>query len=88
MSEQRLREFVFNALLTQDSFRSLENEGINVLNADDYASISRVVEVDFSPRIWHDALKMTSVYTAIYCIENTIRNFIVERMSERYGISW
>ena len=25
-----LREFVFNALLTQDSFRSLENEGINL----------------------------------------------------------
>ena len=88
MSEQRLREFVFNALLAQDSFRSLESEGINVLNADDYASISRVVETDFSPRIWHDALKMSSVYTAIYCIENTIRNFIVERMSERYGISW
>lgn len=51
MSEQRLREFVFNALLAQDSFRSLESEGINVLNADDYASISRVVETDFSPRI-------------------------------------
>lgn len=77
MSEQRLREFVFNALLAQDSFRALENEGINILNADDYATISRVVEADFSPRIWHDALKMSSVYTAIYCIENTIRNFIV-----------
>ena len=49
MSEQRLREFVFNALLAQDSFRALENEGINILNADDYATISRVVEADFSP---------------------------------------
>ena len=31
---------------------------------------------------------MSSVYQAIFCIENTIRSFIVERMSERYGLNW
>jgi len=31
---------------------------------------------------------MSSVYTALFCIENTIRNFIVERMSERHGLEW
>lgn len=31
---------------------------------------------------------MSSVYQAIFCIENTIRNFIVERMSERFGLEW
>lgn len=88
MSERLLKEFVFNALLTQDSFQSLANEGINVSDSDDYVAISRVVETDFSPRVWHDAASMSSVYTAVYCIENTVRNFIVERMSERYGITW
>ncbi|MFR1725096.1 Swt1 family HEPN domain-containing protein [Emergencia timonensis] len=88
MSERRLKEFVFNALLTQDSFSALENEGISITASDDYSPISRVVENDFSPRIWHDAVTMSSVYTALYCIENTIRKFIVERMSERYGIDW
>jgi hypothetical protein len=88
MSERLLKEFVFNAFLTQDSFQVLEADGINISNSDDFAPISRVVETDFSPRIWHDAISMSSVYSSIYCIENTIRNFIVERMSERHGITW
>lgn len=88
MSERTIKEFVFNALLTQDTFCSLEKEGISICEAKDFALISRVVERDFSPRVWHDATNMSSVYTALYCIENTIRNFIVERMSERFGIDW
>lgn len=31
---------------------------------------------------------MSSVYSALYCIENTIRNVIVERLSERKGLDW
>lgn len=31
---------------------------------------------------------MSSVYQSIFCIENTLRNFIVERMSERHGLDW
>ena len=88
MSEHTIKEFVFNALLIQDTFSNLEKEGISISNTNDFSPISRVIEQDFSPKIWNDALKMSSVYTALYCIENTIRLFIVERMSERYGISW
>lgn len=88
MSERKLKEFVFNALLTQDTFQALEKEGITISAPNDFSPISRVVEADFSPRVWHDAVSMSSVYTAIYCIENTLRNFIVERMSERHGIAW
>lgn len=88
MSRKKLNEFVFNALLTQDSLLSLSNEGINISNLNDLQKVSRVVENDFSPKIWFDAINMSSVYTAIYCIENTLRIFIVERMSERNGIDW
>jgi hypothetical protein len=88
MSGQRIKEFIFNALLLQDSLDELEKEGIAVTHPEDRVSVSRVVETDFSPRIWSDAQKMSSVYTALYCLENSIRNFIVERMSERHGIDW
>ena len=88
MDERTIKEFVFNELLTQDTFNALEKEGISVCSSDDFLPISRVIERDFSPRIWNDATRMSSVYTALYCIENTIRNFIVERMSERHGIDW
>lgn len=88
MSEANMRQFVFNGLLLQNSFESLEKEGISVRKSGDLVPVSRVVEADFSPRIWHDANSMASVYQAIFCIENTIRSFIVERMSERYGLDW
>jgi len=88
MSYRILKEFVFNALLLQDSFKALENEGISVVSSNDFAPVCRVVEADFSPKVWTDAINMSSVYTSLYCIENTIRNFIVERMSDRHGIDW
>lgn len=88
MSEANMRQFVFNGLLLQNSFETLEKEGISIRKSGDLIPVSRVVEADFSPRIWHDANNMASVYQAIFCIENTIRSFIVERMSERYGLNW
>lgn len=88
MGSRNIREFVFNALLLQDSLDALQKEGISVIKPEDYTSIMRVVENDFSPKVWAEAIKMASVYTALYCIENTMRNFIVERMSERHGIDW
>lgn len=89
MTEQRLRQFVFNGLLTYNSLESLEKQqGISVFDAGDLVQVSRVVEADFSPVVWNNAINMSSVYQAIFCIENTLRNFIVERMSELYGLNW
>lgn len=89
MSEQKLRQFVFNGLLLHDSFETLEKKhGISVVESGDFIQVSRVVEADFSPVVWNNAIDMSSVYQSIFCIENTLRNFIVERMSERYGLNW
>lgn len=87
--EINIRQFIFNGLLLNDSLDKLEkNNGISVRSSGDFQEISRIVETDFSPIVWHDALNMSSVYQQIFCIENTLRNFIVERMSERYGLTW
>lgn len=89
MKEQSLRQFVFNGLLLYDSLETLERQkGISVFESGDLTQVSRVVEADFSPVVWNNAINMSSVYQAIFCIENTLRNFIVERMSERHGLSW
>lgn len=89
MNEQVVRQFVFNGLLLHDSLDNLEKkQGISVSEAGDLVEVSRVAEADFSPRVWHNAINMASVYRSIFCIENTLRNFIVERMSERYGLNW
>lgn len=82
MNEQSLRQFVFNGLLLYDSLEALEKQkGISVFESGDLTQVSRVVEADFSPIVWNNATNMSSVYQAIFCIENTLRNFIVERMS-------
>lgn len=89
MSESKLRQFIFNGLLLHDSLTTLEKQqGISVSKVGDMDQVSRVVEVDFSPVVWNNALNMSSVYQSIFCIENTLRNFIVERMAERYGLNW
>lgn len=89
MKEQELRQFVFNGLLLYDSLETLEKQkGISVFESGDLTQVSRVVEADFSPTVWNNANNMSSVYQAIFCIENTLRSFIVERMSERHGLSW
>jgi len=85
---KNLKQFVFNALLAEDTLSSLNDIGIDVKNLSGVKETMRVVEKDFSPVIWYNANKMSSVYTAIYCIENTLRNFIQERLLERKGIDW
>ena len=84
----KIKEFVFNGLLLQDSFEKLAKDGIKVSASGDLKPVERVVETDFSPIIWNKASDMASVYQAIFCIENTLRTFIVERMSERHGLEW
>ncbi len=74
--------------MLQDDFHSLEKEGISVRESGDIFQASQALEVDFSPKIWHNAICMSLVYQSIFCIENTLRNFIVERMSERHGLDW
>lgn len=83
-----IREFVFNGLLLQNNLEALSKEGINVISSEDMKIVEGVAATDFSPLIWKNALDMSAVYQSIFCIENTIRNFIVERMSERHGLNW
>ena len=84
----RLKEFVFNGMLVEDSLVSLEQQGIKVTNDGDINIVNRVSQKDFNPRLWYNASKMSSVYIALYCAENMLRDFIVDRLSETKGIEW
>jgi len=86
-ANSELREFVFGALLTQDSLHALESEGITV-NVDASAPITRVTETDFSPRLIHDATNMASIYVVFFCLENAVRELITDRLAERHKLNW
>lgn len=85
--EKDMRQFVFNAFLLDDSFNQLADKGIDV-GLKKEKNINRIIETDFSPRIIYEANKMSSVYTAFFCIENSVRELISERLSEIKGLNW
>ncbi|KUO65451.1 MAG: hypothetical protein APF84_13275 [Gracilibacter sp. BRH_c7a] len=88
MSIEQMKKFIFNAFLLEDSFDRLEDDGIPVRIGKRIEPIKRIEETNFSPRIMYEANKMASVYTAFFCIENSVRELIVDRLAERKGIDW
>ncbi|WP_152036642.1 Swt1 family HEPN domain-containing protein [Burkholderia pyrrocinia] len=82
-----MRQFVFNALLAENSLAQLASEGIAIRGTATPPVIA-VEEFGFSPRIVYDAKKMSSVFTAFFCIENSARDLIAERLLSRKGLDW
>ena len=83
-----MRQFVFNALLAENSLAQLANEGISVRGAAAAPPVITVAEFGFSHRILYDAKKMSSVFMAFFCIENSARELIAERLLNRKGTDW
>jgi hypothetical protein len=83
-----LKKFVFNALLLGDTFQQLNESGISVRLDNDIQPISRLEERGFSPRIIHSGNRMATVYVAFFCLENSVRELIVERLADRQGAGW
>lgn len=82
-----MRQFVFNALLAENSLAQLATEGISVRGT----AVPPTITVDdfgFSPQIMYDATKMASVFTAFFCLENSARDLIADRLLARRGPDW
>jgi hypothetical protein len=85
---KKLKEFIFNGLLLDDTLDKLSESGISIREGQTIANISRIQETDFSPRIIYNATKMSSVFMVFYCLENAVRELIQERLAERHGPTW
>ena len=84
----RLRQFVFDAMLAENSLAQLASQGISVRGSASVPATIRVEEVGFSPRILYDAAKMSSVFAAFFALENSVRELITERLLARRGADW
>jgi|SRR5690554_6898925 len=87
-NSKKLKEFIFNGLLLDDTLDKLGESGISVREGQKLKGVTRIQESDFSPRIIHNATKMSSVFTVFFCLENAVRELIQERLAERYGPTW
>ncbi|MDL1953390.1 hypothetical protein FBR07_04410 [Candidatus Uhrbacteria bacterium UHB] len=88
----RLQNFVFRGMLSSNGLEVLEDIGIltkdtGSLNGAKGDEAAFALE-DFSPMIRFNAIKMSGVYIAFFCFENSVRELIVERMTELVGAGW
>ncbi|MBI5324630.1 MAG: hypothetical protein HZB41_05060 [Ignavibacteriae bacterium] len=86
--KNKLKEFIFNGLLLNDSLDRLEEKGISINEGHKLKIVSRIIETDFSPRIIYNSIKMSSVFSVFFCLENSVRDLIQERLAERHGPTW
>jgi hypothetical protein len=83
-----LKKMVFEGMLCRSSLEALQGEGLDVLGGSACAVVERIEEVGFTPTLVYQAQKMAAVYTMFFCIENGVREFIQERLTERAGPDW
>ncbi|HKO19919.1 MAG TPA: Swt1 family HEPN domain-containing protein [Acidobacteriaceae bacterium] len=84
----KLRQFIFDAMLAENSLDQLASSGISVRGSVATPPTIAVDEVGFSPRMLYDAGKMSSVFAAFFCLENSARELITERLLARKGTDW
>jgi hypothetical protein len=83
-----LKKFVFNGILLDDSLERLEGDGISARGLGSKIAPVRVDEADFSPRVVFKAKTMSGVFEAFFCLENSVRELIEERLKDRRGLEW
>jgi hypothetical protein len=84
-----LREFLFKGLAIEDALNELEAQGLAVRAPTDTQALQRVVSLEeFAETIRTAAMKALPAYLAFFCLENSARELIAERMAERHGADW
>jgi hypothetical protein len=83
-----IKQFVFNAMLAENSLAQLSESGISVKGSAATPATINVEEAGFSPRVVYEATKMASVFMAFFCLENSVRELITERLLARVGTEW
>ena len=67
----------------------LESDGLAVRASSDPRAVQRVIPLeDFPPAIRRSAMTSLPVYLAFFCLENSVRELVVERLSEAHGSEW
>ena len=67
----------------------LESEGIAVRATADPEAVQRVLPLEsFSLEVRRSAMRALPAYLAFFCLENAIRELVVERLRENHGPNW
>src|SRR5262245_59691893 len=81
---------MFRAMMFEAEAEALRSGGIRV-GADQSDVETRLMEevlTPFSIALRSEAMRMTRLYALIYCFENSVRQLIRDRLSEKHGLEW
>jgi hypothetical protein len=84
----KLKRFVFDAMLAENSLDQLTAQGITVRGKALAPPATGGEELVYSPTVVFNAARMAGVYTAFFCLENAVRALITERLLARKGTEW
>lgn len=89
-AQHSIRDFVFRGLLALDSLQQLEHTGVYLSDAHRRfgRALSDISFAEFSQQIKDGAEKMSRLYVAFFCFENSAREFISQRMRDAHGATW
>lgn len=84
------RDFVFRGLLCLDTLQSLEHTGIYLSDSHRRLgrSLSELSFAEFSKQIVDGAEKMSRLYVAFFCFENSVRELVAQTMRDAHGDTW
>src|SRR5437016_5655731 len=67
----------------------MEQEGLAVRAGSDPRALQRLMALeDFSERVRVAAMSAVPAYLAFFCLENAVRELVMERLSANHGSDW
>lgn len=84
-----VRNWLFKGLSVEGVLDGLEADGVAVRASTDPAALQRVFPLeDFSLAIRRAAMQALPAYLAFFCLENSVRELVQERLAENHGPEW
>lgn len=85
----RVRNFLFKGIALEARLDELEHEGISIRHDTEPGALQRVLPLeDFSPDVRRRAIRSLPAYLAFFCLENSARELIADRLSENHKSDW
>jgi hypothetical protein len=86
----KARDFVFRGLLSIDSLQQLEQTGVYLRDSHRRfgSALAELTFAEFSAPIRDGAEKMSRLYVAFFCFENSVRELVSQKLRDAYGDNW
>lgn len=84
-----IKLFGLNNLSVESDLRRIEEElGVDIGHRRDRKATDKEYYPQFSQRLRDESASMATHYSIFYCLENSIRELIRERMTDAHGVDW